>query len=90
MNISIPRLVNTASVALLMYDYLCTLDREVRSHFSIRTRLLTVPILCLQVTSVWTCPISLGIPLFYINRYIPFVDQTLLMLCAFLLQNPLS
>lgn len=46
--------VLAASFTLLMYDYLITLDEEVRY--------------------VWSSPWFIGLPLFYANRYIPFID----------------
>ncbi|KAF8966781.1 hypothetical protein BDZ97DRAFT_601699 [Flammula alnicola] len=47
-----------ATYTLLVYDYLCTFEKE--------------------VTYVWTCPWSIGLVLFYLNRYLPFLDFILL------------
>ncbi|EDR04251.1 uncharacterized protein LACBIDRAFT_304780 [Laccaria bicolor S238N-H82] len=32
-----------------------------------------------QVTYAWSCPRSLGLILFYMNRYLPFIDQSLVL-----------
>ncbi|TEB37849.1 hypothetical protein FA13DRAFT_708928 [Coprinellus micaceus] len=53
-------------------------------------KLFTVSNLCLlvfdylltfedEVSTVWTCPWSIGLPLFYLNRYLPLIDETLLL-----------
>ncbi|KAF8966784.1 hypothetical protein BDZ97DRAFT_601931 [Flammula alnicola] len=47
-----------ATYTLLVYDYLCTFEKEVKY--------------------VWTCPWSIGLVLFYLNRYFPFLDLPLL------------
>ncbi|KAF6746319.1 hypothetical protein DFP72DRAFT_905589 [Ephemerocybe angulata] len=31
-----------------------------------------------EVTAVWTCPWSIGLPLFYVNRYLPLIDVTMM------------
>ncbi|EAU90800.2 hypothetical protein CC1G_09277 [Coprinopsis cinerea okayama7 len=50
--------VGMACIALVVYDYLCTLVDEVEY--------------------VWRSRWSIGIPLFFLNRYLVFVDQALL------------
>ncbi|KAG2008361.1 hypothetical protein CC2G_013798 [Coprinopsis cinerea AmutBmut pab1-1] len=50
---------NFSCYTMLVYDYLCTLEKE--------------------VAYVWTCPWSWGLPLFYVNRYLPFIDQLLML-----------
>lgn len=32
-----------------------------------------------EVSTVWSCPWSIGLSLFYINRYFPLIDETLLL-----------
>ncbi|KDR72837.1 hypothetical protein GALMADRAFT_228526 [Galerina marginata CBS 339.88] len=43
-----------ASYSLVVFDYIFTLDKEVKY--------------------VWSCPCSIGLVLFYLNRYLPFID----------------
>ncbi|KDR73930.1 hypothetical protein GALMADRAFT_594252 [Galerina marginata CBS 339.88] len=43
-----------ASYTIVLYDYACTIETEVKH--------------------VWSCPWSIGLVLFYFNRYLPFVD----------------
>lgn len=52
-----------AGFAILVYDYFCTLEKE--------------------VTYAWSCPRSLGLILFYMNRYLPFIDQSLVLYIKF-------
>ncbi|KDR72805.1 hypothetical protein GALMADRAFT_734536 [Galerina marginata CBS 339.88] len=52
-----------ASYSLLVYDYTCTLDKEVKY--------------------VWSCPWTSGLVLFYLNRYLPFIDIILFSQFAF-------
>lgn len=52
-------LFTAANVALLAYDYLITLDVEMKF--------------------VWSSPWFIGLPLYYINRYMPLVDEILLL-----------
>ncbi|KAL0954749.1 hypothetical protein HGRIS_003701 [Hohenbuehelia grisea] len=56
----IPALVEysvAASLTLLLYDLLCTLDREIKQF--------------------WRTPVTFTTVIFFLNRYLPFVDTTI-------------
>ncbi|KAK0447455.1 uncharacterized protein EV420DRAFT_1568838 [Desarmillaria tabescens] len=57
-----------ASCMLLVYDWACTLDRE--------------------VDFVWSHPLSFSAMLFFINRYLPFVDAFTSMSLSFTQNSP--
>jgi hypothetical protein len=69
----INRLIPIYVEIIQIYDWICTLDREVRR---IATSLIG---LCesskpFQITHVWSRPLSTGTLLFALNRYSPFID----------------
>ncbi|KAG7442165.1 uncharacterized protein BT62DRAFT_447040 [Guyanagaster necrorhizus] len=57
-----------ASCMLLVYDWACTLDRE--------------------VDYVWSHPLSFSAMLFFLNRYLPFVDAFISMSLSFTQNSP--
>ncbi|KDR72796.1 hypothetical protein GALMADRAFT_228488 [Galerina marginata CBS 339.88] len=52
--VSVNRSVWFASYTMVLYDYICTFETEVKH--------------------AWSCQRSIGLALFYLNRYLPFVD----------------
>jgi len=63
------RYVSAMGFVIITYDYLLTLDDEVRLTFSF-LRYFAHLTACSQIRLVWPGPLSLSKALFYINRYL--------------------
>ncbi|KDR72804.1 hypothetical protein GALMADRAFT_158479 [Galerina marginata CBS 339.88] len=56
-------LIWLASYSLVIYDYICTIEQEVKY--------------------IWSCPWTMGLAFFYLNRYLPFLEVILFSQLAF-------
>lgn len=41
-----------------------------------------------EISYAWSCPWSMGLILFYLNRYLPFLDQSILLYIRFMATSP--
>jgi hypothetical protein len=74
-------LISITRIRIQIYDHLCTLDLEVGRIPFIFVSRSAEPAWILQAAHVWSHPLSGGSILFFLNRYLPYVDTFMSVNC---------